>query len=134
MFFEFRWITPISLKLPEIFPQFIQNPSSFPEYFLKIFTLKICLNCVKVLRMYKECTQNFLQIFQKFPNSSQNFVKTFRIPNLFFLYSFFLIFRIFLNNPAEIFKVSFKLYSQNFYKYLIMLKISQTVRKFIQYF
>ncbi len=28
----------------KFFPQFIQNSSSFPEYFLKIFTLKISFN------------------------------------------------------------------------------------------
>ncbi len=44
VFFEFRWISRISLKFPEIFITIYSNPSNFPEYFLKIFTLKICLN------------------------------------------------------------------------------------------
>ncbi len=47
----------------KIFPQFIQNPSSFPEYFLKIFTLKICLNIA--WKCY-ECTKNVVRISYKF--------------------------------------------------------------------
>ncbi len=44
-------------------PQFIQNSSSFPKYFLKIFTLKICLNIA--WNCYK-CTKNVLRISYKF--------------------------------------------------------------------
>ncbi len=47
----------------KFFPQFLQNPPSFPEYFLKIFILKICLN---IAWKYHECTKNVLRISYKF--------------------------------------------------------------------
>ncbi len=56
-FFLFLW------NFLNFFPQFIQNSSSFPKYFLKIFTLKICSNIV--WKCY-ECTKNVLRISYKF--------------------------------------------------------------------
>ncbi len=52
-FFLFLW------NFLKFYPQFIQNSSSFPEYFLKIFTLKICLN---IARKCYECTKDVLSI------------------------------------------------------------------------
>ncbi len=41
VFFEFRWISSISLIFPEILPTIYSKP----EYFLKTFTFKICDYC-----------------------------------------------------------------------------------------
>ncbi len=86
-------------------PQFIKNSSSFPEYFLKIFTLKICLNIA--WKCY-ECTKNVLRIsykfFRNFRTVHEISSKRLEYPINLFCISFSKIFRTFLNNPAEIFK------------------------------
>ncbi len=107
-FLQFLWY------FLKFFPQFIQNSSSFPEYFLKIFTHKICLNIA--WNCYK-CTKNVLRISYKFFWNFRTFHKILskHLEYLIFLcISFSKIFRAFPNNPAEIFKASFRLYSQNF--------------------
>ncbi len=65
---------------------------------------------MSVQRMYLEFHINFPEISEPF----MNFVEMFRILN-FICISFSKIFRTLPNNPAEIFKAFFKLYSQNFY-------------------
>ncbi len=63
VFFEFCWISPICWNFQKFFPQFIQNFSNFPDYFLKIFIFKICLNIA--WKCY-ECTKNVLRTSYKF--------------------------------------------------------------------
>ncbi len=101
----------------KFFPQLIQNSSSFPEYFFKIFTLKICLNIV--WKCYKYAKNVVLKISCKF---FRNFRTVHKISSkrleyliIFFLINFSKIIRTFSSNPVEIFKASFKLYVQNFY-------------------
>ncbi len=116
MFFEFRWISPLSLKFPEIFSTIYLKLLKFPEYFLKNFTLKICLNIAWICY---ECTKNVLRISYKFFRNFRTVHKISlkRLEYLinFLKISFSKVFRTFPNNPAEIFKTSFKLYLQNFY-------------------
>ncbi len=80
VYFEFRWISHISLKFSEIFPTIYSKVLKFARIFSQNFHFwNLFKYWVKILWMYKECTQNFLWIFQKFPNSSQNCVETYKI-------------------------------------------------------
>ncbi len=74
----------------KFFPQFIQKSSSFSEYFLKIFTLKICLNIA--WKCY-EYTKNVLRISHKFFRNFQTDHKT-SSKRLEYLTNFFI--RVFL--------------------------------------
>ncbi len=99
-------------------PQFIRSALDFPEYFLKMFTLKICLNIA--WKSYI-CTTNVLRISHKFFRNFQtdHKISSKCLEHSFYLFFFFCksfsnIFRTFPNNPAAIFKAPFKLYLQNF--------------------
>ncbi len=126
-FFEISWNFSHNLfKTLQVF----QNISS------KIFTVKISLNIV--WKCY-QCIKNILKIsykfFRNFPTLHKISSKRFEYFINFFHLNFSKIFRIFPNNPAEIFKASFQvMLAKLLYKYFNRLKISKNIWEFIQYF
>ncbi len=90
-YFKFHWISPL-----EIFPTIYSKLLKFSRIFSQNFhSWNLFKYCVKMLRMNKECTQNFLQTYQKFPNCAQNLSKRLEYLINFLCINFSKIFRTF---------------------------------------